>query len=241
MQVSLNADEIISSESLAQGWQAVLGGVFSSPELQKLKAFLAREWSSSAVVYPSREDIFRALRLVDYSNVRVVILGQDPYHGADQANGLAFAVHRGIKLPPSLKNIFKEIASDLCTQIPHGSTLEGWAAQGVLLLNTVLTVRAGEAFSHRGQGWEVFTEEVVSALNQRSEPVVFILWGAPAHKKEALITNPRHFVLKAAHPSPLSAHRGFFGCAHFSKTNKFLSAQGLTPVDWLMTDTSASL
>lgn len=237
----MNTAEVISAESLAQGWQAVLGGVFRSPALQNLQKFLAKEWDSSAVVYPSREDIFRALRLVDYSNVRVVILGQDPYHGEAQANGLAFAVHKGINAPPSLKNIFKEIASDLSTQAPRGTSLEGWAEQGVLLLNTVLTVRAGEAFSHRGQGWEDFTEAVVRALNQRGEPVVFMLWGAPAHKKAALIANSRHCVLKAAHPSPLSAHRGFFGCAHFSTANEFLSAHGQTPVDWLMTDASESL
>lgn len=225
----------ISVDALGKGWKTHLNDVFQSPSMNRLKAFLRREIESGRVVFPALDASLRALRMVDFPDVRVVILGQDPYHGEGQANGLAFAVHQGVKLPPSLKNIFKELQADLGGNPQMGTTLEGWAQQGVLLLNTVLTVRADEAFSHRGQGWEEFTESVVRVLNDRDSPIVFMLWGASAHKKEAIITNPLHLVLKAAHPSPLSAHRGFLGCRHFSLANEFLRRNGRV-IDWLKMD-----
>lgn len=216
----------LSDNQLAEDWKTVLGKVFQYPEIHKLSDFLEQEYRRGQSVFPDRENIFRAFSLVKYEDVKVVILGQDPYHGAGQANGLSFAVNAGVKPPPSLKNIFKELAADVCDNIRPATTLEGWARQGVLLLNTVLTVRANEAFSHRSRGWEIFSESVIRALNDHSEPIVFMLWGSPAQQKESLITEKRHLVLKAAHPSPLSAHRGFLGCRHFSLANRFLAQTG---------------
>jgi uracil-DNA glycosylase len=177
-------------------------------------------------------DIFNALKYTPYSSVKVVIIGQDPYHGPNQAHGLSFSVREGVPPPPSLQNIFKEIKSDLGLPIPNHGCLEKWAKQGVLLLNAVLTVRAGQANSHKGQGWETITDSIIRHLNDRQKPMVFLLWGANAGAKSALITNPSHLVLKCAHPSPLSAYNGFFGCRHFSKANKFLSECGLSEIDW---------
>ena len=202
------------------------------PYYQALRQFLIREYRT-AQVYPPMNDLFSALRLTTYSRVRVVILGQDPYHGAGQAHGLSFSVRQGVQPPPSLQNIYKEIHSDLGIENPRDfGDLTCWARQGVLLLNTVLTVRDGEPQSHRGHGWEQFTDRIIALLNLREDPIVFLLWGAPAGKKAELVTNPCHLILKAPHPSPLSASRGFFGCRHFSQTNQFLRAHGFDEIDW---------
>jgi uracil-DNA glycosylase len=221
-------------DNLPHGWKELLAPIAKESYFSKLADFLKREYMAKKNIYPAQQNILRALQLVDYQNVRVVILGQDPYHGAGQAMGLSFAVPNSLRLkPPSLQNIFKEIESDLNIKVPAGeSELTGWAGQGVLLLNAVLTVRANQAFSHRDQGWEIFTDQIIQALNQRTEPIVFLLWGSPAQKKSALITNPQHSILTAPHPSPLSAHRGFLGCKHFSKTNAILKKWGHPPIDW---------
>lgn len=183
-------------------------------------------------VFPPKDQVFSAFSLTSYKDVKVVIIGQDPYHNVGQAHGLCFSVQKGIDIPPSLQNIYQELHDDLGCYIPNNGMLSKWAEQGVLLLNTVLTVRAHEANSHRGFGWERFTDRVIELVDAKEEPVVFLLWGAPAQKKEAMLHNPNHLVLKAPHPSPLSAYRGFFGCRHFSKTNEFLSSHGQTPIDW---------
>lgn len=183
-------------------------------------------------VFPPKDQVFSAFSLTSYKDVKVVIIGQDPYHNVGQAHGLCFSVQKGIDVPPSLQNIYQELHDDLGCYIPNNGMLNKWAEQGVLLLNTVLTVRAHEANSHRGFGWERFTDRVIELVDAKEEPVVFLLWGAPAQKKEAMLHNPNHLVLKAPHPSPLSAYRGFFGCRHFSKTNEFLSSHGQTPIDW---------
>lgn len=183
-------------------------------------------------VFPPKDQVFSAFSLTSYKDVKVVIIGQDPYHNVGQAHGLCFSVQKGIDVPPSLQNIYQELHDDLGCYIPNNGMLSKWAEQGVLLLNTVLTVRAHEANSHRGFGWERFTDRVIELVDAKEEPVVFLLWGAPAQKKEAMLHNPNHLVLKAPHPSPLSAYRGFFGCRHFSKTNEFLSSHGQTPIDW---------
>jgi uracil-DNA glycosylase len=218
--------------ALEPSWQGLLATETSQPYMMELADFLAREQDVGSVVYPPQQDVFRALELTPFPEVRVVVLGQDPYHGERQANGLAFAVHQGVKIPPSLRNIYKELSADLKCPPPQETSLLGWARQGVLLLNTVLTVRAHEAFSHRGRGWERFTEKVIESLNAHPEPLVFMLWGAPAQEKAALVRDPRHLILRAPHPSPLSAHRGFFGCGHFSKANEFLQRVGRPMVDW---------
>lgn len=218
-------------ELLAPGWKTRLGDEFEKPYMQSLGTFLANEIESGVTILPPPDRIFRALRLVDFDAVRVVILGQDPYPGVRHANGLAFAVDEGIAPPPSLKNIFREIEADVGVR-PKSVSLVGWANQGVLLLNTVLTVRAQDPMSHRGQGWETFTRRVLSELNTHRDPIVFLLWGNPAQKTAIpLITAGHHHILTAAHPSPLSAHRGFLGCRHFSKANAILSALA-GPVDW---------
>ncbi len=183
-------------------------------------------------VFPPKDQVFSAFSLTSYKDVKVVIIGQDPYHNVGQAHGLCFSVQKGIDVPPSLQNIYQELHDDLGCYIPNNGMLNKWAEQGVLLLNTVLTVRAHEANSHRGFGWERFTDRVIELVDAKDEPVVFLLWGAPAQKKEAMLHNPNHLVLKAPHPSPLSAYRGFFGCRHFSKTNEFLAFHGQTPIDW---------
>lgn len=213
-------------------WDTLLAGEMQKPYYQALRQFLIQEYRT-AQVYPPMNDLFSALRLATYSRVRVVILGQDPYHGAGQAHGLSFSVRQGVQPPPSLQNIYKEIYNDLGIENPRDfGDLTCWARQGVLLLNTVLTVRDGEPQSHRGHGWEQFTDRIIALLNLREDPIVFLLWGAPAGKKAELVTNPCHLILKAAHPSPLSASRGFFGCRHFSQTNQFLRAHGFDEIDW---------
>ncbi len=217
--------------NIGNEWDRLLDGEFEKEYYLKLRSFLAREYKTGTV-YPDMYDIFNALKYTSYSDVKVVIIGQDPYHGAGQAHGLSFSVKRGIEQPPSLKNIFKEIHDDLGIETPNHGQLTYWAQQGVLLLNAVLTVRAGEANSHKGMGWEVFTDRVIGLLNQREKPMVFLLWGANARQKKQLITNPNHRILETVHPSPLSAYNGFFGCKHFSLTNEFLKTMGQTPIDW---------
>lgn len=224
-------------EYLPAGWRARLGAEKDQPYFQALLAFLKLEAQAGELVYPHSAETLRALHSVDFDQVRVVILGQDPYHGAGQAVGLSFAVPNELRIkPPSLMNIFKEIQTDLNVKLdPRQSDLSGWVQQGVLLLNTVLTVRAGEAFSHRKQGWEIFTDKIIAELGSRPEPMVFVLWGAAAQKKKALLQNPAHLILESVHPSPLSSHRGFFGSRPFSQTNTWLQAQGLEPIDWTKT------
>ena len=216
---------------LGNSWDTVLAGEFQSDSYQRLRVFLKEEYRTQTI-YPPMEDIFQALRLTPYENANVVILGQDPYHGPGQAHGLAFSVRPGIQIPPSLRNIYKELADDLGCTIPDHGYLVDWAKQGVLLLNTALTVRAGQANSHRGKGWEDLTDSIIRHLNLREQPVVFLLWGANARAKVPLLTNPLHLVLCAPHPSPLSAFQGFFGCKHFSRTNAFLRQCGLPEIDW---------
>ncbi len=217
--------------NIGNEWDEIIGGEFEKPYYKELRAFLKSEYFSRKI-YPDMHDIFNALKYTPYNSVKAVILGQDPYHGEGQAHGLCFSVKKGITPPPSLVNIFKELNADLGTEISKHGELTAWAQNGVLLLNTALTVREGSPNSHRGKGWEIFTDAVISALNERSEPIVFILWGANAKAKASLITNPIHLKLTAAHPSPLSAYSGFFGCRHFSKANEFLIKNGIEPIDW---------
>jgi uracil-DNA glycosylase len=218
---------------LEPSWQQMLDQEFHQPYFEKLQDFLRNEHATGQVIYPSVENIFNAFAYMPFEGVRVVILGQDPYHGPGQAHGLAFSVKKGIPIPPSLKNIFKELKSDLGIDTPHHGDLTHWAQQGVLLLNTCLTVRAGQAHSHQGRGWEQFTDAVIRKLNESAvDPLVFVLWGAPAQTKQALIDSKRHLVLTAPHPSPLSAHRGFLGCHHFSKINHFLQSHGKKAINF---------
>ncbi len=221
-------------ENLPRGWKSRLQGEAKKEYFKALTRFLSEERKKGARIFPEKENILRAIQSLDLDDVRVVILGQDPYHGEGQAIGLSFAVPNSLfPKPPSLQNIFKEIRADLGVGIPEGlSDLSGWVAQGVLLLNAVLTVRANEAFSHREKGWEVFVDEIIRVLNERDDPVVFLLWGAAAQKKKAFVTNPRHRILESAHPSPLSAHRGFLGNRHFSRTNEVLRQLGKKPIQW---------
>lgn len=212
-------------------WAEFLNQEFEKPYYLKLRAYLKEEYRSKTI-YPDMHDLFNALHYTDYPDVKVVILGQDPYHGPGQAHGLSFSVKPGIATPPSLVNIYKELNSDLNCYIPNNGYLVKWAQQGVLLLNTSLSVRAGEANSHQQIGWHTFTSEVINSLNTHDTPIVFMLWGKHAQDHAALITNKQHLILKAPHPSPLSAHRGFLGCRHFSKANEFLIANALTPIDW---------
>lgn len=216
---------------LGNDWNEVICDEFSKEYYITLRNFLKEEYKAYTI-YPPKEDIFNALRLTSYSDVKVVILGQDPYHGEGQAHGLAFSVREGIPLPPSLKNMYKEIEAETGEKQPESGDLTRWAKQGVLLLNTALTVRAGEANSHSGKGWEIFTDHIIEVLNEREKPVIFLLWGRNAKTKEHLITNPRHKVFTAAHPSPLSAHNGFFGCGHFTAVNRELILNGDMPVIW---------
>lgn len=214
-------------------WDELLKDEFQKEYYQKLRAVLANEYKTHTV-YPDMYDIFNALKYTSYSDVKAVIIGQDPYHGPGQAHGLCFSVKRGIEPPPSLKNIFKEINDELGIAPPNHGELTSWAKQGVLMLNTVLTVRAGQANSHKGIGWETFTDKVIELLNERSKPIVFLLWGGNARRKAQLITNPSHKILACAHPSPLSAYNGFFGCGHFVKCNEFLNSVGETPINWVL-------
>ncbi|MBO5232576.1 MAG: uracil-DNA glycosylase [Clostridia bacterium] len=216
---------------LGNDWDEILKKEWTSPYYILLRKFLKEEYKTKTI-YPDMYDIFNALRYTAFKDVKAVIIGQDPYHGAGQAHGLCFSVKKGVDIPPSLNNIYKELKSDLGIEPPDHGYLEDWAKQGVLMLNTVLTVRAGQAASHRGNGWERFTDHVIEKLNEKQQPVVFLLWGRPAAEKAKIITNPIHLKLEALHPSPLSAHRGFFGCKHFSKANKFLVSKGIEPINW---------
>jgi len=221
---------------LHDSWKSVLGEEFAAPYMAALKAFLTGERAAGKRIFPAAGEWFRALDLTPLDKVRVVILGQDPYHGVGQAHGLCFSVRPGVPPPPSLVNIYKELKSDLGIDRPAHGFLEPWARQGVLLLNSVLTVEMGLAASHRERGWEKFTDAIVRLVAAKSDPVVFMLWGSYAQKKAAFVDSTerggRHLVLKAPHPSPLSAHAGWFGCRHFSKANAFLETHGLTPIDW---------
>lgn len=219
---------------LKNKWDEVIGEEFAKPYFLELCEFLKQEYDKYTV-YPPKQRVFSALKTTDYDQVKAVILGQDPYHGEGQAHGLAFSVQPGVQPPPSLINIFKEINSEYGCNLGQNGCLLNWAKQGVLLLNTALTVRQGQANSHKGKGWEVFTDRVIKALNDKETPVVFMLWGSNARSKKALITNKKHLVLETVHPSPLSAYNGFFGCNHFKKANDFLS-QFTTPVDWTAID-----
>lgn len=219
--------------NLTNDWQEILTEELEQPYFKALEEFVINEYSHQTI-YPVKHDIFNALIYTPYSEVKVVILGQDPYHGPGQAHGLSFSVNPGVKLPPSLKNIFKELHADTGIPIPNHGYLKHWADQGVLLLNTVLTVRAGEAHSHKKKGWEQFTNAIIKKLNEKSTPVVFILWGNPAQEKEKWITNPIHHTVKSVHPSPLSVMRGFYGSKPFTRTNNFLISNGLSPIDWTL-------
>lgn len=216
---------------LGNEWDEILADEFQQDYYKKIRYFLKQEYSKYTI-YPPMEDIFNALRYTSYSEVKAVLLGQDPYHGSGQAHGLCFSVRPGVPAPPSLQNMFKELGSDLGIAPPPNGTLTGWAQQGVLLLNTVLTVRQGCANSHKNLGWTTFTDHVIEKLNTREQPIVFLLWGANARSKKKLITNPQHLILETVHPSPLSAYNGFFGCKHFSQCNAFLEANGISPIDW---------
>lgn len=216
-------------------WQEIVGGEFDKPYYQKLRDFLKEEYATHTV-YPPMEDIWNAFRYTPYHEVKVVMLGQDPYHGPNQAQGLSFSVKDGVRKPPSLQNMLKELHEDLGFGIPKDGSLIKWAKQGVLLLNTVLTVRAHEAHSHKNQGWEQFTDTVIEKLSERQEPIVFVLWGKPAQQKERLIDTSRHAIIKSPHPSPLSAHRGFFGSRPYSKINNQLLSWGEEPIDFNLTD-----
>ena len=216
-------------------WNPLLRDEFEKPYWSTLQEFVRTE-RQHHMVYPPHADVFAAIHLTPYAETRVMILGQDPYHGANQAHGLCFSVRRGVPVPPSLSNIHKELATDLGVPTPGHGNLEHWARQGVLLLNTTLTVRAGTAGSHQGKGWETFTDQVIRVVNHKIDPVVFILWGSFARKKKALVDVGRHVVLESAHPSPLSAHNGFFGSRPFSRANDALIARGRQPVDWRLPD-----
>lgn len=217
--------------TIGNEWDTLLQDEFQKDYYQQLRAFLTEEYKSGPV-YPPKEDIFNALKYTSYSDVKLVILGQDPYHGPGQAHGMCFSVRPGVPMPPSLQNIFKELHDDIGIFPPKTGYLVPWAREGVLLLNTVLTVRDGQPNSHKNQGWEQLTDRIITLLGEREQPIVFLLWGSHARKKKELIHAPQHLILECAHPSPLSAHRGFFGCEHFSKANQFLYDHGIDPVDW---------
>ena len=221
--------------NIGNEWDEILKGEFEKEYYLKLREFLKYEYSHYDV-YPNMYDIFNALKYTSYNSVKAVILGQDPYHEPGQAHGLCFSVKKGTPLPPSLQNIYKELYSDLGIPPAKHGELISWAQNGVLMMNTVLTVRRGQANSHKNHGWEIFTDRVIELLNRREKPIVFILWGANARSKTKLITNPNHFILQSAHPSPLSAYNGFFGNKHFSKTNEFLVQHGIEPIDWHIPD-----
>ena len=216
---------------IGNDWDEIIGEEFEKSYYQKLRLFLNEEYSHKTI-YPEAKNIYNALRLTSYHDTKVVILGQDPYHEEGQAQGLAFSVPKGIAIPPSLVNIYQELHDDLGCTIPRHGQLVSWARQGVLLLNTSLTVEAHRANSHKGQGWEILTDTIIKKLNEKEEPVVFILWGANARSKKSFITDPKHLIIESAHPSPLSAYNGFFGSRPFSRANRFLEQNGMTPIDW---------
>lgn len=217
--------------AIQNDWLQAIGQEFKMPYYSQLYQFVKSEYSNY-IIYPNADDIFNAFHLTPLSQVKVVILGQDPYHNEGQAHGLCFSVKPEVEIPPSLVNIYKELQDDLGCYIPNNGYLVKWAKQGVLLLNTVLTVRAHQANSHQGKGWERFTDAVIQAVNVQDRPIVFMLWGRPAQMKRSMLSNSKHLILEAPHPSPLSAYRGFFGCKHFSKANGFLTGHGIEPIDW---------
>ncbi|MGP4771333.1 uracil-DNA glycosylase [Acinetobacter sp. PFS20] len=233
MQLTEQQQDKLSKVQLEESWKIPLAPFLLSPQMDNLRDFLFQEKQAQKIIYPPSKQIFSALNTTPLADVKVVILGQDPYHGPNQANGLSFSVQKGIALPPSLRNIFHELHTDLGIPAPRHGDLTKWATQGVLLLNSVLTVEAGQPTSHQKQGWEAFTDEVIDVLNEQREHVVFILWGAYAQRKGQRINRDKHLVLTAAHPSPLAANRGgFFGCKVFSKTNQYLKQHGIEPIDW---------
>ncbi|CEO26239.1 uracil-DNA glycosylase [Paraclostridium sordellii] len=217
--------------NIGNDWDELLKGEFEKPYYLELREFLKNEYSTK-IIYPNMYDIFNALKYTSYKDTKVLILGQDPYHGENQAHGLAFSVKPGVKTPPSLLNMYKELNSEYGCLIPNNGFLVPWTEQGVLLLNTALTVRAHEANSHKGKGWEVFTDNIIKLLNERHDPVIFVLWGNNARSKKKLIDTQKHYIIESAHPSPLSASRGFFGSKPFSKINEILISLGKTPIDW---------
>lgn len=221
-----------SKKPLPDSWMKYLGEEFSKDYMLNLKSFLQQELAQKKAIYPRGSEIFSAFNLTDFDNVRVVIIGQDPYHGLNQAHGLSFSVKPGVKIPPSLQNIYKELESDLNIAKPNHGFLQDWAKNGVLMLNNVLSVQKSKPASHQGRGWEVFTDKVVEVLNEYGNNLVFLLWGSHAQKKAANVDQNKHLVLKAAHPSPFSAHKGFFGCKHFSKCNEYLTNHGYREISW---------
>ena len=221
--------------AITGAWEAALAEEFRQPYYRNLYETVRKEYRTHTV-YPPADQLFSAFHLTPLERVRVVILGQDPYHEEGQAHGLCFSVRPGVEIPPSLRNIYEELHNDLGCRIPNNGYLESWAKQGVLLLNSVLTVRAHAAFSHAGIGWQTFTDKVLSITDRLDAPVVYLLWGKPAREKKRLLTNPKHLILEAPHPSPLSAYRGFFGCRHFSKANEFLQNNGEAPINWQIED-----
>lgn len=227
-----NNSDTNSDVKLHSSWKAKLKTEFASDSMKNLKAFLQKEYSSGKTIYPRGDEYFAALNLTPLNKVKVVIIGQDPYHGPGQAHGLCFSVRDGVRFPPSLLNIFKELKADVGVEIPKSGSLTKWAEQGVLLLNAVLTVEDGKAAAHQGRGWEQFTDRIVHILNEEKEHVVFILWGSYAQKKAAFVDRKKHYVIESVHPSPLSAHRGFFGTKPFSKANTYLKAHGVSEIDW---------
>ena len=220
---------------ITNDWVEKIQGEYKKPYYKKLYETVLQEYRTKEI-FPASQDIFKAYDLCPYHKLKVVILGQDPYHNTGQAQGLSFSVKKGMALPPSLQNIFKELSDDLACPIPRNGDLSPWAEQGVLLLNTVLTVRAHQAFSHRGIGWEEFTDATIEAIEEKEEPVLYILWGSPAQSKRKMIRQKKRLILTAPHPSPLSAYRGFFGSRPFSKCNAYLEKEGLSPIDWRLTD-----
>lgn len=228
---------VVLLSTVTNDWAPIMKQEGQKPYYQKLTEFVRNEYvGTEYTIYPPSEDLFTALNLTPLSEVKAVILGQDPYHDVNQAHGLCFSVQPGVKVPPSLVNIYKELQQDLGLKIPNNGYLVKWAKQGVLMLNTVLTVRAHQANSHKGKGWEKFTDAIIQAVNEQERPIVFILWGKNARDKKKMLTNPKHLILESAHPSPLSAHNGFFGSKPFSKTNDFLKENNVVPIDWQIED-----
>ncbi len=222
------------SIKLDPSWLAVIGSEFEKPYMKKLKDFLKQQKDAQRIIYPKSADIFNAMNTTSFDQVRVVIIGQDPYHGPGQAHGLSFSVRPGVAIPPSLRNIYKEIEQEFHVKMPNHGDLTPWAKQGVLLLNATLTVEDGKAGSHQKQGWEEFTDAIIHAVAEKHEHVVFMLWGSYAQKKAGFVDRTKHLVLTSVHPSPLSAHRGFLGCGHFKQANDYLAAHGRTPVNWVI-------
>lgn len=220
---------------ISNDWLGAIGAEFRKPYYMDLYKFVREEYNTKQI-FPPADDIFNAFHLTPLKDVKVVIIGQDPYHNDGQAHGLCFSVKPDVDIPPSLVNIYQELHEDLGCRIPNNGYLVKWAKQGVLMLNTVLTVRAHAANSHHGKGWEEFTDAAIRALNEQDRPIVYLLWGRPAQMKKSMLSNPRHLILEAPHPSPLSAYRGFFGCRHFSRANEFLQKNGLMPIDWQIED-----